>query len=140
MSEQAFTQPDRARSGRRKLYAIGALVACLGLFAWTIVSRAMTRVALREQTIATATPTGATIRPQHGPAGEELRLPAPAQAHNVVLTDAGTSGISTLCLPRALANKAAPLCAGPGAGGPSFPPAGPCCGRMVATVGVAVAI
>jgi len=68
--------------GRRKLYAIGALVACLGLFAWTIVSRAMTRVALREQTIATATPTVATIRPQHGPADEELVLPGTVQAHN----------------------------------------------------------
>src|SRR6267378_2267701 len=92
MSEQAFTQPDRARSGRRKLYAIGALVACLGLFAWTIVSRAMTRVALREQTIATATPTVATIRPQHGPADEELVLPGTVQAHNEAPIYARTSG------------------------------------------------
>src|SRR6267143_1109940 len=92
MSEQAFTQPDRARSGRRKLYAIGALVACLGLFAWTIVSRAMTRTALREQTIATATPTVATIRPQHGPADEELVLPGTVQAHNEAPIYARTSG------------------------------------------------
>src|SRR6267378_1932514 len=71
MSEQAFTQPDRARSGRRKLYAIGAL---------------------REQTIATATPTVATIRPQHGPADEELVLPGTVQAHNEAPIYARTSG------------------------------------------------
>jgi RND family efflux transporter MFP subunit len=92
MSEQAFTQPDRARSGRRKLYTIGALIACVGLFAWTIVSRAMTRAALREQTIATATPTVATIRPQHGPADEELVLPGTVQAHNEAPIYARTSG------------------------------------------------
>jgi RND family efflux transporter MFP subunit len=92
MSEQAFNKPDRARSGRRKLYTIGALVACLGLFAWTIVSRAMTRAALREQTIATATPTVATIRPQHGPADEELVLPGTVQAHNEAPIYARTSG------------------------------------------------
>jgi RND family efflux transporter MFP subunit len=75
-----------------KMLAAGALVLGVGLFAWTIVSRGMARGALAQRTIAAATPTVATIKPQHGPADEELVLPGTVQAYYEAPIYARTSG------------------------------------------------
>jgi len=92
MSEQPSSNPTPARPARRKLYVLGALAVCVGLFAWTIVSRGMARGALAERTVANAAPTVTTIAPQHGPADEELVLPASVQAFFEAPIYARTSG------------------------------------------------
>jgi RND family efflux transporter MFP subunit len=74
------------------MLATGALVLGVGLFAWTVVSRGMARGALAQRTIAAATPTVATIKPQHGPADEELVLPGTVQAYYEAPIYARTSG------------------------------------------------
>jgi RND family efflux transporter MFP subunit len=92
MPEQLNSQPQRARPSRLKILAVGALVLGVGLFAWTIVSRGMARGALAQRTVAAATPTVATIKPQHGPADEELVLPGTVQAYYEAPIYARTSG------------------------------------------------
>jgi len=92
MPEQLNSQPQRARPSRLKVLAVGALVLGVGLFAWTIVSRGMARGALAQHTVAAATPTVATIQPQHGPADEELVLPGTVQAYFEAPIYARTSG------------------------------------------------
>jgi RND family efflux transporter MFP subunit len=91
MPEPSFSRPHPARS-RVKLYAVGVLVAGVALLAWTIVSRGMARAALAQRTVATAAPTVATIKPQHGPADQELVLPGTVQAFYEAPIYARTSG------------------------------------------------
>jgi RND family efflux transporter MFP subunit len=81
-----------SRRGRRAAYVAAALVVCVGLFTWTIVSRGMARGALRDQTLAAAAPTVATIKAQLGPADEELVLPGTVQAYYEAPIFARTSG------------------------------------------------
>jgi RND family efflux transporter MFP subunit len=92
MPQQPSNELNRAPHGRRKAYALGALAVCVGLFAWTIVSRGMARNALREQTLAVAAPTVATIKPGRGPGDEELVLPGTVQAYFEAPIYARTSG------------------------------------------------
>jgi len=92
MPEPGSNQLNPARPGSRKIAMVGAVVVCVGLFAWTIVSRGMARNALRDQTIAMAAPTVATIKPGRGPADEELVLPGTVQAYNEAPIYARTSG------------------------------------------------
>ncbi|HEX4584302.1 MAG TPA: efflux RND transporter periplasmic adaptor subunit [Burkholderiaceae bacterium] len=92
MSEQSLNNPKSAGRRHTRLYAVGALVLCVGLFAWTIVSRGMARTALAQSTVALATPTVATIKPQHGPADQELVLPGTVQAFYEAPIFARTSG------------------------------------------------
>jgi RND family efflux transporter MFP subunit len=92
MREQPSSRTQTARPSRMKMLAAGALVLGVGLFAWTIVSRGMARGALAQRTIAAATPTVATIKPQHGPADEELVLPGTVQAYYEAPIYARTSG------------------------------------------------
>jgi RND family efflux transporter MFP subunit len=92
MSEQSLSNPKSAGRRHTWLYAVGALGLCVGLFAWTIVSRGMARGALAESTVAMATPTVATMKPQHGPADQELVLPGTVQAYNEAPIFARTSG------------------------------------------------
>jgi RND family efflux transporter MFP subunit len=92
MREQPSSRTQTARPSRVKMLAAGALVLGVGLFAWTIVSRGMARGALAQRTIAAATPTVATIKPQHGPADEELVLPGTVQAYYEAPIYARTSG------------------------------------------------
>jgi RND family efflux transporter MFP subunit len=92
MPEPRSIQPNQARPGRRKIAVLSAVAVCVGLFAWTIVSRGMARNALRDQTIAMAAPTVATIKPGRGPADEELVLPGSVQAYYEAPIYARTSG------------------------------------------------
>jgi RND family efflux transporter MFP subunit len=92
MPEPRSNQPNPARPGRRKIAVLGAVAVCVGLFAWTIVSRGMARNALRDQTIAMAAPTVVTIKAGRGPADEELVLPGTVQAYNEAPIYARTSG------------------------------------------------
>ncbi|HEV3017717.1 MAG TPA: efflux RND transporter periplasmic adaptor subunit [Burkholderiaceae bacterium] len=92
MPEQPSSRTQRARPSRLKMLATGALVLGVGLFAWTVVSRGMARGALAQRTIAAATPTVATIKPQHGPADQELVLPGTVQAYYEAPIYARTSG------------------------------------------------
>jgi len=92
MSERPLSNTKAALPRRARLYALGALALCLGLFAWTIVTRGMARGALAERTVAMAAPTVATINPQHGPADEELVLPGAVQAYYESPIYARTSG------------------------------------------------
>jgi RND family efflux transporter MFP subunit len=85
------SKPHPARS-RVKLYALGALAVGLALLAWALVSRGVARGELAERTIATATATVATIKPQHGPADEQLVLPGTVQAFYEAPIYARTSG------------------------------------------------
>jgi RND family efflux transporter MFP subunit len=91
MSEHSLSKPHAARS-RARLYTLGALVAGVALLAWTLVSRGMARTALAQRTVAMATPTVATIKPQHGPADQELVLPGTVQAFYEAPIYARTSG------------------------------------------------
>ena len=91
MPEQSLSKPRATRS-RARLYAVGALVAGVALLAWTLVSRGMARTALAQRTVAMATPTVATIKPQHGPADQELVLPGTVQAFYEAPIYARTSG------------------------------------------------
>jgi RND family efflux transporter MFP subunit len=92
MSQATSSNPNPARPRRARLYALSALVAGVGLFAWVIVSRGMARGALAERTAAMALPTVATIKPQHGPADEDLVLPGSVQAYYEAPIYARTSG------------------------------------------------
>jgi RND family efflux transporter MFP subunit len=92
MPDQPSANLYRVRPGRRKMVALGAVVVCVSLFAWTIVSRGMARNTLREQTVAAAAPTVAIVKPAHGPADEELVLPATVQAFYEAPIYARTSG------------------------------------------------
>jgi RND family efflux transporter MFP subunit len=91
MAEHSFSKTHPARS-RVRLYAVGALVVGVALLAWTLVSRGMARAALAQRTVAMATPTVATIKPQHGPADQELVLPGTVQAFYEAPIYARTSG------------------------------------------------
>jgi RND family efflux transporter MFP subunit len=91
MSEHSFSEPHAARS-RNRLYAVGVLVAGLALLGWTLVNRGMARAALAQRTVAMAAPTVATIKPQHGPADQELVLPGTVQAFYQAPIYARTSG------------------------------------------------
>ncbi len=92
MPDQTQSQPRPARSARLRMIALGVLVVGVALFAWTLVSRGMARGALAQHTIATATQTVATIKPQHGPADQELVLPGTVQAYYEAPIYARTSG------------------------------------------------
>ncbi len=91
MAEHSFTKTHPARS-RVRLYAVGALIAGVALLAGTLVSRGMARAALAQRTVAMAAPTVATIKPQHGPADQELVLPGTVQAFYEAPIYARTSG------------------------------------------------
>jgi len=91
MPEQSLSKPPAARS-RARLYAVGVLVAAVALVAWTLVSRGTARAALAQRTVATSAPTVATIKPQHGPADQELVLPGSVQAFFEAPIYARTSG------------------------------------------------
>jgi len=94
MQEQSdkAPRPIPSRRSRAALYAAGLLIAGLGLLAWTLVSRGIARAALAQRTIAMATPTVATTKPQHGPADQELVLPGTVQAFYEAPIYARTSG------------------------------------------------
>ena len=92
MPEPTSSNPNPARPAPARLYALGALVVALGLFAWVVVSRGMARGALAERTVAMAVPTVATIKPEHGPAAEDLVLPGSVQAYYEAPIYARTSG------------------------------------------------
>ena len=92
MNQAAIETPNRLRPGRARLWVIIALVLGAALLAWTLVSRGKARAALAERTVATATPTVATIKPQLSPADEELVLPGTVQAYYAAPIYARTSG------------------------------------------------
>jgi RND family efflux transporter MFP subunit len=92
MSERPLSNPNPSRSRHTRLYALGALLVCVGLLAWTLVSRGMARGALAQRTTAMATPTVATIKPEQGPADQELVLPGTVQAFYEAPIYARTSG------------------------------------------------
>jgi len=91
MAEPALSK-QRPQRSRARLYTVGVLVAGVALLAWTLVSRGMARTALAQRTVALATPTVATIKPQHGPADQELVLPGTVQAFYEAPIYARTSG------------------------------------------------
>jgi RND family efflux transporter MFP subunit len=91
MAKPSLSRAHATRS-RTRLYAVGALIAGVTLLAWTLVSRGMARTALAQRTVAMATPTVATIKPQHGPADQELVLPGTVQAFYEAPIYARTSG------------------------------------------------
>jgi RND family efflux transporter MFP subunit len=92
MSEQSSGNVHPAQRGRTRLYILGAGVVCLGVLAWTIISRASVRAELATQTVETATPTVATIKPARGPNDQELVLPGSVQAYYEAPIFARTSG------------------------------------------------
>jgi RND family efflux transporter MFP subunit len=91
MPQQSVNKPHSRRS-RAGMYTAGLLVAGVALLAWTLVSRGMARAALAQRTVALATPTVATIKPEHGPADQELVLPGTVQAFYEAPIYARTSG------------------------------------------------
>jgi RND family efflux transporter MFP subunit len=92
MPETPLDKPNRLRPGRTRLLVMGALLVGAGLLAWTLVSRGMARSALAQRTVAMATPTVAIVKPQRGPADEELVLPGTVQAYYEAPIYARTSG------------------------------------------------
>jgi RND family efflux transporter MFP subunit len=92
MPEQPSSNVHPAHRARTRLYVLGGLIVCLGLLAWTLVSRGWARAELAEQTIQTATPTVATIKPTRGPNDEQLVLPGSVQAYYEAPIFARTSG------------------------------------------------
>jgi RND family efflux transporter MFP subunit len=91
MPEPSLNKAQAPRS-RVRLYAGGAVIVGVALLAGTLVSRGMARAALAQRTVAMATPTVATIKPQHGPADQELVLPGTVQAFYEAPIYARTSG------------------------------------------------
>ncbi|HEY4039676.1 MAG TPA: efflux RND transporter periplasmic adaptor subunit [Burkholderiaceae bacterium] len=89
---EAFPSKPRSQRSRAGLYTVGVVVAGVALLAWTLVSRGMARTALAQRTVAMSTPTVATIKPQHGPADQELVLPGTVQAFYEAPIYARTSG------------------------------------------------
>jgi RND family efflux transporter MFP subunit len=92
MTEPTLNKTTRLRPGRTRMLVVAAVVVGAGLLAWTLVSRGMARAALAQKTVAMATPTVATIKPQRGPADEELVLPGTVQAYYAAPIYARTSG------------------------------------------------
>jgi RND family efflux transporter MFP subunit len=92
MTQTAVKTPNRLRPGHARLFVVAGVLVGVGLLAWTMVSRGKARAALAQQTVAMAAPTVATIKPQRGPADEELVLPGTVQAYYAAPIYARTSG------------------------------------------------
>ena len=73
-------------------YALIALVIAVILGAWGIFSRVHARTALGKETAESSVPTVITVKPNHGPAGEDLVLPGSVQAYFDAPIYARTSG------------------------------------------------
>lgn len=92
MTQATVRTPNRLRAGHARLYLLAGVLIGVALLAWTLVSRGKARAALAQQTVAMATQTVATIKPQRGPADEELVLPGTVQAYYAAPIYARTSG------------------------------------------------
>ena len=73
-------------------YALIALVIAIILAAWGIFSRVHARTELGKETAESSVPTVVTVKPNHGPAGEDLVLPGSVQAYFDAPIYARTSG------------------------------------------------
>jgi len=93
MPEPGSNQLNPARPGSRKIAMVGAVVVCVGLFAWTIVSRGMARKRAARPDDRDGRPDGRNHQNRgRGPADEELVLPGTVQAYNEAPIYARTSG------------------------------------------------
>lgn len=92
MSEHSPYLSDNGPPSRVRRYALIALIVALVLAVWGVFGRITARAALGRETAEAAVPTVITLKPSHGPSGEDLVLPGTVQAYFDAPIYARTSG------------------------------------------------